>query len=215
MDEDLAGLVPGTGLELHPHPAVAFVAALEAAGHHRIRKGKERGAIPALVGEAVHIQREFSIEHRLQAGPGHIAVTAAIDRITHRHVIGGDALCDRACSPANAKEPTHDLLPRADLRHGSVPSGIKVDLERFMVGIQFRFPHSPMEATPAPQCQSSVTDREVPVGLLCGTIHESLERSAAALGEVAELRAMRPEGRETLLPMPGGIDQKIRRIIAV
>jgi hypothetical protein len=51
VDDDLAGLVAGLGLEAHAHPAVALVAAAVAAGHHRVGEGEEAGAVTAAVAE--------------------------------------------------------------------------------------------------------------------------------------------------------------------
>jgi hypothetical protein len=43
VEDDLARLVTGMGLELHAHPAVTLVAPLVAAGHHGVGEGEERG----------------------------------------------------------------------------------------------------------------------------------------------------------------------------
>ena len=47
VQDDLARLVARVGLELDAHPAVALVAAPEAAGDHGVGEGEERGRVAA------------------------------------------------------------------------------------------------------------------------------------------------------------------------
>ena len=81
VDEDLGWFVARAGLEFHAHPAVAFVAALEAAGDHGVGKGEEGGGVAAPIGEALDVELELAVEHRLQAGARDVAVAAAVDRV--------------------------------------------------------------------------------------------------------------------------------------
>ena len=56
VEDDLARLVAGMGLELDPHPAVALVAALVAAGHDRVGEGEERGGVAPAVAQPVDVE---------------------------------------------------------------------------------------------------------------------------------------------------------------
>ena len=132
----------GAGLEFHPHPAVALVAALEAACDHGVGKGEEGGVVAAPFTEAFDIEGKLTVEHRLKPGAGHVAVAGAVDGIADGHVVGRDALRDRACRRADAEEPTNDLLAGTDLGKRAVPAGIEVDPQGFLVGIKFVGAHA-------------------------------------------------------------------------
>ena len=70
VDDDLARLAPGFRLITHPEPAVRFVALLETAGRHRIRKNKKRPLIADLLIEPLDQKRILVVEHRAAAGCG-------------------------------------------------------------------------------------------------------------------------------------------------
>src|SRR5450631_3856465 len=50
-----------------------------------------------------------------------------VDRVADCHVVSGNALGDGSGRAANAKEPTHDLLARADLGERAVAAGVQID----------------------------------------------------------------------------------------
>ncbi len=74
MHDDLAGLVERVSLEAHAHPAVAFVAALVAAGDDRVGEGEERGGVAAGVTEAIDVEVQLVFEHRLQPALRDVAI---------------------------------------------------------------------------------------------------------------------------------------------
>ena len=59
VHDDLARLVVRLGLELHAHPAVALVAAAEAARHHRVGEGEEAVLVAALVVQPLDVELEL------------------------------------------------------------------------------------------------------------------------------------------------------------
>ena len=127
MDHDLAVVVARVRLELHAHPAVALVVALEAASHHRVGEGEEGGVVPSPVTQPREIQLVFVVEHRLQAFLADVARGVAVDGVTDLHVVRRDALRDRTGRAADAEEPAHHFLARADLGEGSIAAGVEID----------------------------------------------------------------------------------------
>ena len=136
MNDDLAGLISRMRLELHAHPAVALVRALEISRGHRVGKGEEGGGITPALAQAIDVQPELVVEHALEPLAAHVARGLAVDRIAHRHVVGRDALGNRARTTADAEKPANDLLPCADLRKRAVAPVVEIDLESFAVGIE-------------------------------------------------------------------------------
>ena len=59
----------------------------------------------------------------------------AVDGVAHRHVVGRHALGDRAGGAADAEEPAHHFLARADLGKRAVAARIEIDPERLGMGI--------------------------------------------------------------------------------
>ncbi len=135
MQGDLVGLVTGMGLELDPHPAVALVVPLEAAGHHGVGEGEERRAVAPGVTQAVEVELELVVQHRLQPGHGDIPVGGAVDGVADGHVVGRHRLGDRPGGAAGPEEPAHHLLTGPDLGDGAVPTGVEVDAQGLLVGI--------------------------------------------------------------------------------
>ena len=85
---------------------------------------------------------EFSSKYGAEALAADVAVGRAIDRIAHRHVVGRDGLGDRARGPAHAEKPAHHLLPRPDLGKRAIAPGVQVDLQSFLIGIEFFVGHN-------------------------------------------------------------------------
>ncbi len=95
---------------------------------------KNAVSAPRCPRQALEIQLLLVVEHRLQTLATHVARARAVDGVAHLHVVGGDALGDRAGSTADAEEPAHHFLPRADLGEGAVEAGIEVDLQGLVAG---------------------------------------------------------------------------------
>src|SRR5882672_142035 len=138
MNDDAAVLIPRMALELYAHPTMAFVGALKVACRHGICESKESCAAAACRLQPLHIQLMLVIEHALEALPGYVALTPAINRITDGHVIRRHRLGNCAGSPAHLEEPACHLLSSADLGKRAVPQRIKVDLQRLLVRAQLR-----------------------------------------------------------------------------
>ena len=76
VDDDLAVLVARMALEPDAHPAVALVAALEAARDTVSAKAKNAVVSPRAVAEAVEVQLVLVVEHRLQPRAADVALAA-------------------------------------------------------------------------------------------------------------------------------------------
>ena len=135
VEDDLARLITGMGLELHPHPPVTLVAPLVAAGHHGVGEREERGGVAAQVAEPVEVEAVLVIEHRLEPRRRHVTVGLAVHGVAHCHVVCRHRLGDGPRRAPDTKEPPDDLLPGPDLRHRPVPTGIEVYPERLLVGV--------------------------------------------------------------------------------
>ena len=135
VHDDLAGLVVRLGLELHAHPAVAFVAAPVAARHHRVGEREETARVAALLTEPLDVELEFLVQHALQPPDGDVPLRLAVDGVADRHVVGRDGLGDRARGAADPEEPAHHFLAGADLRDRPVPARIEVDAQRLLMRV--------------------------------------------------------------------------------
>jgi hypothetical protein len=111
VQDDLARIVAGVGLELEPHPAVALVVPFEAARDDGICESEEGARVAALVAEPFEVQLVFVIEHRLQTTGGDVPIDLALDGATDRHVVGRNGLGYRPCGSAYPEEPTRDSRP--------------------------------------------------------------------------------------------------------
>jgi hypothetical protein len=127
VQHDLARLVARVGLELHAHPAVALVAAVEAPRHHGVGEGEEGGRVAPAVLQPRDVELVLMVEHRLQASHGHVPIGLAVDGVADGHVVGGHRLGDRPGRPSDLEEPPDHLLAGADLGDGPVPARIEVD----------------------------------------------------------------------------------------
>src|SRR4051794_26961262 len=136
------------GLELDPHPAVALVPAAVTPGHHGVGEGEERRLVTTLLAEAVEVELELVIQHRLEPALGDVAVRLAVDRVADRHVIGRHGFRDRARSTSGPEEPPGDLLPGADLGDRAVPAEVQVDLQGLLQGVRAGFHGAPPAVPP-------------------------------------------------------------------
>src|SRR5580704_13553531 len=123
------------GPELHAHPAVALVAALEAARHDRVGEREEAAFVTALMAEPLHVQLELGIQHALEPADRDVPVRLAVLSVAHGHVVGRDRLRDGARGATDPEEPAHDLLTRPDLGDRPVPARIEVDAQGLLVRV--------------------------------------------------------------------------------
>lgn len=71
------------------------------------------------------------VEHLLETLPGNITLGVAVNGITHPHVVGGNALGDRAGGTASLKKMPDYLLSRPDFGESPVGRAIKIDGQSF------------------------------------------------------------------------------------
>ena len=136
VQDDLRGLGAGAVLEPDAHPAVPVVLARVALGGDGVGEDEEPGVLAALGGEAFVHQVVFVAEHRLDALAADIAAGGAVDRVRDGHVVGRDALGDRAGRAPDPEKPASHLLPRADLGERAVLRVVQVDLDGLLMRIQ-------------------------------------------------------------------------------
>ena len=141
MNENLARFIARAGLELDAHPAVAFIFPFETAGDHGVGKREKSGVVAAFIAQALDVELEFPLQHRLQPRTGNVAVAPSVNRIADNHVVGRNAFGDGSRSGAYPEKPAHHLLTGADFGESAVPSGIEVDLQGLVVGVQFLILH--------------------------------------------------------------------------
>ncbi len=134
VDDDFARLLERRGLEAHAEPAVAVGRPLRALVATVSAKTKNRGAIAALLGEALLEQVVFVPEHGLEPLAGNITRRLAVDRIAERHVVGRHGFGDRTRGASRLEENTGDLLAGADLGDGAIIRSIQIDREGLAVG---------------------------------------------------------------------------------
>lgn len=67
------------------------------------------------------------IEHLLETLPGNITLRVAVNRITHPHVISGDALSYRARGTACFEEMADNFLTGTDFGKSAIGRPIKID----------------------------------------------------------------------------------------
>ena len=79
VQEDVARLRVGLGLEPDAHPAVGLVVALEVLGRDRVGEDEEGGVLAAGGREALDQQLVFMVEHEPEAFAGHVPGGLAID----------------------------------------------------------------------------------------------------------------------------------------
>ena len=136
MQDDLGRLGAGTCLKADAHPAVPVVLARVALGGDRVGEHEEPRVLAALGGEPFVHQVVFIAEHGLDALAADIAAGGAVDRVGDGHVIGRDALGDRAGRAPDPKKPARHLLARPDLGEGAVLRVVQVDLDGLVMRIQ-------------------------------------------------------------------------------
>lgn len=137
MNDNLAGFIAGVGLELDPHPAMAFSAAPVTGRPHRIGEGKKSGPVSPDFGQAFLVQIHLVVQHILESFPADVTFAGAIDGVTDLHVVGGNAFGDRSGGPAGLEKPAHDFLARTDFREGAVAFLVEVNQKGLASGGEF------------------------------------------------------------------------------
>ena len=111
---------------------MTLVVAVEAACRDGVGEGEEGRRVAAALAQALAVELVLVVEHRLETLAADVALARPVDRIAHLHVVGGDALGDRARRRPGAKEPAHHLLAGADLGEGAVAPIVEIDGERLV-----------------------------------------------------------------------------------
>ena len=141
MKNDLRGPLVGLMLEANAHPAASVPGTLIAACGNGVGEGEESLAVAAIAFELVQQRLEFLLEHRLQALAADISLGGAVDRVTDRHVVGGDGFGDGSGSAADCKKPASHFLPAANFGEGAVGGGVEVDGQCFVACADGRVGH--------------------------------------------------------------------------
>ena len=133
--------LPRLRLKTDSQPAVPFLVSGETAGGHGVGKRKERGLVAARLIESLDQEVILVVDHRLQTLAADIAIRRTVNRVAHRHVVGGNGFGHRARRAADPEEPARHFLPGADFGKGAVLGPVEVDLKRLLVGVKFLFVH--------------------------------------------------------------------------
>lgn len=141
VDDDFRRTIAWPGLETHAEPAVAFLLPGEAVRGDRVREHEEGAFVAARLIEALAEQIEFIIQHRLQPLAADVAIGGAVNRVADRHVVSGNGFGHGARRTADAEKAACDFLARADFGERAVFAGVQVDLQRFLVRVQFAGGH--------------------------------------------------------------------------
>ena len=113
-----------------------------ALGGDRVGKNKKSAFIAARLVEPLQKQIKFQIKHRLQTLAADVTFGLAVNRVTHRHVVGRNSLGDSARRLADVKKPARHFLPRADFGERAVFFRVQIDVERLLVRIELFFVHT-------------------------------------------------------------------------
>src|ERR1700730_14053535 len=103
MNNDLTVLVPRAGLVFDAHPSVGLVGALIIASRDGVGEGEEGGGVSARHSQPLQVESVLVVEHTLQAFARYVALAAAVDRVTHCHVVGGNGFGDGSSSRTNVE----------------------------------------------------------------------------------------------------------------
>src|SRR5262249_62269374 len=133
VDENIGGCATGLRLESDAEPALAVLVARIASRGNRVGENEEGASIAAPWPEPFEKEPILALEHRRESLAAHVAVARSIHRVAHRGVVCRDGPRHRSRGAADVKEPARHFLACADLREGSVPGGIEVDLERLLL----------------------------------------------------------------------------------
>ena len=134
VQNDFARLAVKFRLEANAHPAVTLLLPRKAVRSHGVGEREERPLRAVQRVEALAQQGELVIQHRLQPLPADVAFGGAVNRVAHRHIVGGHRLGDGARCAADVEKPPRDFLSGADLGEGAVATGVAVDLRGLLLG---------------------------------------------------------------------------------
>ena len=136
VDDDFGWRLARPGLKPDAQPAAAFLLARETARRHGVGENEKIGFVAARRVEPLQQQIELVLQHGLQTLAADVAFGGAVNRVAHRHVVGGDGLGHRARGAADVEKPAGDLLARADLGERAILVRVAIDLERLPVGAE-------------------------------------------------------------------------------
>src|SRR4051812_9876015 len=137
MDNDLGSFSARFGLETNSHPAVALLPVFITARGYCIREDKEFGCVPSFRAEPFPLQLVFIIEHHLEPLPADVALAGAVNRVAHDHVISRHRFGNGPGRAAHAKKPARHFLSRADFGESPVFARVEIDLEGFLMRVEF------------------------------------------------------------------------------
>ena len=158
VEQHVAGIAPGLGLEAQPDPPVLLVVAFVIARGDGVGEREEARPGATRRPQTLGHQLVFVVEHRQQPLARDIARPGAVGVVADRLVVGADRLCDGAGGGADGEEPPCDLLPRADLGEAAVDRSLEVDRQRLGVGVfGVKLAHLAPRPAPAAAASSSAT----------------------------------------------------------
>src|SRR5262245_28673272 len=128
MDYDLGGHVVWPRLEPDTDPAPSVLWPTVAPRRHSVGEREERVRVTAAWSELLGQLRKLVVEHGLQPLPTDVPLGAAIERITHRHVVRRDRLCHGAGSAPDLEEPARHFLAASGF--GEDPIRHRIEVER-------------------------------------------------------------------------------------
>lgn len=132
VDDDVGRRLVGPRLEADADPAAAGLVPRVAPRGDGVGESEEGGAVALCGSEPLEQLAELVLEHGLQALAADVTLGRAVDRVADGHVIGRDALGDRARGAAYKEEPARHLLSGADLGDGAVLALVEVERQGFL-----------------------------------------------------------------------------------
>src|SRR6266540_1710535 len=126
MDDDLRWFLARLGLETNPEPTTAILRFAVAARSRSVCEDEESFGITAPACQPLQKFRELLLEHCLQSLSADVTLRRAVEFSADCHVVGRDGLRHCSSRAADGKEPSGNLLARADLGERAVRRCVKV-----------------------------------------------------------------------------------------
>src|SRR5258706_9804404 len=127
-------------LKTNPEPSVTAGLMRAAVRSDGFREREKTTFFAALRAEPSQQQTILPVQLRGEPPAAYVLIGGSVDFIADRGVVCRDRLGDGRRRSADAKEPTDDFLPRADLRERAEHAAVEVDLKRlFVSGRPFPF----------------------------------------------------------------------------